>query len=280
MTSDAVPTDLTAPLRLLFLGDVMGEPGRKAIAAVLPGLKKELKVDFAIVNGENAAGGRGITAKIAIALMRAGATVLTSGDHIWDQPDVVPYLRDEPRLLRPLNYPEGVPGSGSIVLETSRGPIGVINLLGRVFMGPQLDNRFAVVSACVEKMREQTQVIFVDFHAEATSEKVAMGWHLDGLVSAVVGTHTHVPTADERVLPQGTAFLCDAGMCGPEDSVIGSQIDPVLYRFRTMMPSRFGVARGRVRINGALVTIDPATGKALSIGRVTRYWEEESTEKA
>ncbi len=260
-------------LRLLFFGDVMGEPGRKAVMEWLPKLKTELAADFVIVNGENAAAGRGITPKIAIALLRAGAAVVTSGDHIWDQQEIVPWLADEPRMLRPLNYPEGVPGSGSIVLDTPKGKVGVINALGRVFMGPQVDNPFPLVAERAALLREETPVIFVDFHAEATSEKVAMGWHLDGKVSAVVGTHTHVPTADERVLPGGTAFLSDAGMCGPLNSVIGSRIEPVLGRFLNALPARFGIANGPVRINAVLVEVDPATGRALSIQRVTRDWQ-------
>jgi metallophosphoesterase (TIGR00282 family) len=262
------------PIRILFLGDVVGEPGRKAVATLLPLLKEELKVDFAIVNGENAAGGRGITPKIAIGLMRAGAAVITTGDHIWDQKDLLPFMSEEPRLLRPVNYPGNPPGQGSIVLETKKGRIGVINLQGRVFMKEGMENPFVAISRAVEEMRRETSVIFVDFHAEATSEKVAMGWHLDGLVSAVVGTHTHVPTADERILPKGTAFQCDAGMCGPMESVIGSEIQPVLERFHTAMPAKFGVGRGAVRINGVLVTVDPATGKATAVERVARTWHE------
>ena len=260
--------------RLLFLGDVVGEPGRKAVSVLLPLLKEELKLDFIVVNGENSAGGRGITPKIAISLMRAGAAVVTSGDHIWDQREIVPFLSEEPRMLRPLNYPAGTPGNGFVVLESKKCKVAVVNLQGRTFMNQQLDNPFPAIIECVEKLREETPVIFVDFHAEATSEKVAMGWHLDGKVSAVVGTHTHVPTADERVLPKGTAFQSDAGMCGPMDSVIGSQIEPVLERFHTMMPTRFGVGRGAVRLNGALITIDPATGKALSIERIARTWHD------
>jgi len=260
--------------RLLFLGDVVGEPGRKAVSLLLPLLKEELKLDFIVVNGENSAGGRGITPKIAISLMRAGAAVVTSGDHIWDQREIVPFLSEEPRMLRPLNYPAGTPGNGFVVLESKKCKVAVVNLQGRTFMNQQLDNPFPAIIECVEKLREETPVIFVDFHAEATSEKVAMGWHLDGKVSAVVGTHTHVPTADERVLPKGTAFQSDAGMCGPMDSVIGSQIEPVLERFHTMMPTRFGVGRGAVRLNGALITIDPATGKALSIERIARTWHD------
>jgi metallophosphoesterase (TIGR00282 family) len=279
--SDRTPDSPTPPaaddshlLRILFLGDVVGEPGRKGVSVILPMLKDELKVDFAIVNGENSAGGRGITPKIAISLMRCGAAVITTGDHIWDQKEIVSFMQDEPRLLRPLNYPDGTPGYGSIVLETAKGKVGVINLQGRVFMAQQLENPFPVIKAAVEEMRKETPIILIDFHAEATSEKVAMGWHLDGQVSAIVGTHTHVPTADERVLPKGTAYQSDAGMCGPIDSVIGSQIEPVLERFHTMRPARFGVGSGAVRINGALITVDPATGRALSIERITRYWHD------
>lgn len=274
MSDDVTEPGSQALFRILFLGDVVGEPGRKAVTALLPVLKEELAADFIIVNGENSAGGRGITPKIAISLMRAGAAVITSGDHIWDQKEIVPYLAEEPRMLRPLNYPNGAPGGGAIVLEGKKCKVAVINLQGRVFMKPELDNPFPAVAACVEKLRQETPVIFVDFHAEATSEKVAMGWFLDGKVSAVVGTHTHVPTADERVLPQGTAFQSDAGMCGPVDSVIGSQIEPVVERFLTQLPARFGVGRGAVRVNGALITIDPATGRALAIERVARYWHE------
>lgn len=272
--NDAPVEPVPESFRILFLGDVVGEPGRKGVATLLPVLKNELNADFIIVNGENSAGGRGITPKIAISLMRAGAAVITTGDHIWDQKEIVPFLAEEPRLLRPLNYPEGTPGGGHIVLESKKCKVGVINLQGRTFMNQPLENPFPAVLKVVEEMQKETPVIFVDFHAEATSEKVAMGWHLDGKVSAVIGTHTHVPTADERVLPKGTAFQSDAGMCGPMDSVIGSQIEPVLERFQTMMPTRFGVGRGAVRVNGALITLDPATGRATSIERVARTWHE------
>lgn len=260
-------------IRLLFLGDVVGEPGRKAITALLPQLKSELSIDFIIVNGENVAAGRGITPRLAIGLMRAGAAVVTTGDHIWDQKEIIPFLPDEPRVLRPCNYPAGTPGHGWVVLDTAKGKVAVVNLQGRVFMGQQLDNPFPLITEIVEEIRKETPVIFVDFHAEATSEKVAMGWHLDGKVSAVVGTHTHVPTCDERVLPNGTAFQCDAGMCGPLDSVIGSRVEPVLERFHTMMPARFGVGSGTVRLNGALIDVDTSTGKALKIERLARYWD-------
>ena len=274
MTPEAVPEPVPDTFRILFLGDVVGEPGRKAVAALLPLLKEELKADFIIVNGENAAGGRGITPKIAISLMRAGAAVITTGDHIWDQKEIVPFMQEEPRLLRPINYPEGAPGQGTLVLQTKKCKVGVINLQGRTFMKEGMENPFPAVLKSVQQMREETPVIFVDFHAEATSEKVAMGWHLDGLVSAVIGTHTHVPTADERVLPKGTAFQSDAGMCGPMDSVIGSQIEPVLNRFCTALPTKFGVGSGAVRVNGVLITLDPATGRASQIERIARTWQE------
>lgn len=260
--------------RILFLGDVMGEPGRKAVGELLPKIKKELNVDFAIVNGENSAAGRGITPKLCIGLMRAGAAVVTTGDHVWDQKEILPYLPTEPRLLRPANYPKENPGSGWVILETRKCKVGVINLQGRVFMQPPLDNPFVLVSEIVEEIRKETPVIFLDFHAEATSEKVAMGWHLDGKVSAVVGTHTHIPTADEWILPGGTAYQSDAGMCGPMESVIGSQVEPVLERFHKGMPTRFGVGRGKVRLNGLLVTVEPATGRAVQVERVVRYWTE------
>jgi 2',3'-cyclic-nucleotide 2'-phosphodiesterase len=261
-------------LRILFLGDIFGEPGRKAVIELLPRLREELRIDFAIVNGENSAGGRGITPKIAIALMRAGADVMTTGDHVWDQGEIADYMATEPRLLRPVNWPAGTPGQGSFVLETAKGKVAVVNAQGRTFTQPPLENPFLALDREVEMLRAETPIIFVDFHAEATSEKIAMGWHLDGRVSAVVGTHTHVQTADERILPGGTAFLCDAGMCGPLDSVIGSRVDFVLYRFRTGMPVKFAVANGPVRVCGVWVEVDTATGKAVGIGRVNEIWKE------
>lgn len=255
-------------LTVLFLGDVVGEPGRNAVIARLPELKARHAVDFIIVNGENAAGGRGITAKIAIDLLRAGASVITSGDHIWDQKEIVPFLTLEPRLLRPLNYPEGAPGNGSIVLETAKGKIGVINLQARTFMQPILENPFRTVEAVVTKMREETPNIIVDAHGETTSEKIALGRFLDGKVSAVIGTHTHVQTADEQIFPGGTAFLCDAGMCGPVNSILGRAIEPILNRFISNLPSSFPVAAGEVRLRGALIEIDATTGHTLRITRV------------
>src|ERR1043166_3182453 len=215
-------------LTVLFLGDVVGEPGRTAVIARMPELKKKYALDFVIVNGENAAGGRGITGKITIDLLRSGVSVITTGDHVWDQKEILSFIDTEPRLLRPINYPDGAPGSGSILLETPKGKIGVINVQGRTFMQPILENPFRVMREAVEKMRAETPVIFVDVHAETTSEKIAMGRFLDGKVSAVVGTHTHTQTADERIFPNGTAFLCDAGMCGPTESVLGREIGPIV----------------------------------------------------
>ena len=255
-------------LRILFLGDIVGEPGRNAVIARLPDLKEKHALDFVIVNGENAAGGRGITGKITIDLLRAGVSVVTSGDHIWDQKEIVAFLNLEPRLLRPVNYPDGAPGSGSIVLETAKGKIGVINIQARTFMQPILENPFHAVEAAVAKMRDETANIIVDAHGETTSEKIALGRFLDGRVSAVIGTHTHVQTADEQIFPGGTAFLCDAGMCGPVNSILGRAIEPIMNRFISNLPGSFPVAAGEVRLRGAMIEIDETTGRALRITRV------------
>lgn len=255
-------------LTILFLGDVVGEPGRSAVMAQLPRLKESHALDFIIVNGENTAGGRGITPKITIDLLRAGVSVITTGDHIWDQKEIVAFIDTEPRLLRPVNYPDGAPGCGSIVLETAKGLVGVINVQGRTFMQPILENPFHAVEIAVEQMRQQTSTIFVDAHAETTSEKIAIGRFLDGKVSAVIGTHTHVQTADEQIFPGGTAFLCDAGMCGPASSILGRAIDPIVNRFISNLPALFPVARGDVRLCGVVVSINEATGRAIHIARV------------
>jgi 2',3'-cyclic-nucleotide 2'-phosphodiesterase len=255
-------------LTVLFLGDVVGEPGRKAVIGRLPELKEKHALDFVIVNGENAAGGRGITGKITIELLRAGVSVVTTGDHIWDQKDIVSFLALEPRLLRPLNYPEGAPGGGSIVLETAKGKVGVINVQARTFMQPILDNPFRALETAVTKMRQETANIIVDAHGETTSEKIALGRFLDGKVSAVIGTHTHVQTADEQIFPGGTAFLCDAGMCGPVNSILGRAIEPIMNRFISNLPASFPVAGGEVRLRGALIEIDETSGRAVRISRV------------
>jgi len=255
-------------LTILFLGDVVGEPGRSAVIAKLAELKQQHAADFIIVNGENAAGGRGITPKITIDLLRAGASVVTTGDHVWDQKELSSFIDTEPRLLRPINYPPGAPGSGTIVLETAKGKVGVINVQGRTFMQPILENPFAALDTAVARMQEETRMIFVDAHAETTSEKIAIGRFLDGRVSAVIGTHTHVQTADEQIFPGGTAFLCDAGMCGPTESILGRAVHPIVNRFISNLPAPFPVAKGEVRLCGAVVGIDETTGRAVSIARV------------
>jgi 2',3'-cyclic-nucleotide 2'-phosphodiesterase len=255
-------------LTILFLGDIVGEPGRSAVIARLPELKKKWGLDFAIVNGENAAAGRGITPRLSIDLLRAGAAVITTGDHVWDQKEILTYINTEPRLLRPINYPEGAPGAGTIVLETPKGKIGVINVQARTFMQPILENPFPILDKIVNEMRLETPVIIVDAHGETTSEKIAIGRYLDGRVSAVLGTHTHVQTADEQVFPNGTAFLCDAGMCGPVNSILGRAIEPIVDRFISNLPAPFPVAQGEVRLRGALVEIDETSGRALRITRV------------
>jgi metallophosphoesterase (TIGR00282 family) len=272
-SAGSLPTILNfnmATIRILFLGDIVGEPGRKAVIEQLPILKQTESLDFIIVNGENAAGGKGITPKIAIDLLRAGAAVITTGDHVWDQQDIVPYFPTEPRLLRPINYPDGTPGNGSVVLECAKGRVAVMQAQGRTFMQPALENPFIALENEALRLREAgIGPIIVDFHAETTSEKIAMGRHLDGKVTAVLGTHTHVQTADETIFPGGTGFLTDAGMCGPEDSVLGRNIESVVWRFKTGMPTRFPVAKGKVRLCGAIVEADSETGACISIRRLS-----------
>ena len=259
-------------LKILFLGDVVGEPGRMAACRTTELYLERGDADFVVVNGENAAAGRGITPKLAIDLMRSGVAVITTGDHIWDQKEIIPFLATEPRVLRPANYPAGTPGGGSIVLDTPHGPVGVLNLQCRTFMKTPLENPFVSASEEVAKLRAETPVILVDIHGETTSEKVAMGRHLDGAVSLVVGTHTHVQTADERILPKGTGFLCDAGMCGPEDSVLGRDWESVVGQFLSSMPVKLPVARGPVIATGVLVEVDPQTGSCRAIRRVVERY--------
>jgi hypothetical protein len=254
--------------RILFLGDIVGEPGRRAVIEHLAEWRAREAIDFVVANGENAAGGKGITPRIAIDLLRAGVAVITTGDHVWDQADIVDYFPTEPRLLRPLNYPHGTPGRGSVVLETAKGRVAVINAQGRAHMQPPLDNPFLACEEEVDDLRRAgLRIILLDFHAETTSEKIAMGRMLDGRVSVVLGTHTHVQTADESVFPAGTAYLTDAGMCGPEESVLGRATESVVWRFRTGMPTRFPVAKGTVLVCGAIIEIDPRDGRALAIRR-------------
>ncbi len=247
----------------------MGSPGRGAVIEHLGRLKEENEIDFIIVNGENSAGGRGITPKICIDLLRAGVAVVTTGDHVWDQREIQDYFATEPRLLRPINFQDEAPGKGSVVLETVKGKVAVLNAMGRTFMNPPLENPLTLLEAEVARLRddEGVRMIVLDFHAEATSDKIAMGRALDGKVSLVVGTHTHVQTADEQIFPGGTAYLTDAGMCGPEVSVLGREVDSVVWRFRTGLPTRFPVAKGPVRLCGVIVDLDEEDGKARSIKR-------------
>ncbi len=256
-------------MKILFIGDIVGEPGRKAVEKILPRLRDEQALDFIVANGENSAGGNGITPQIAGELFSAGVDVITSGDHLWDQKTVLDLLEREPRFLRPLNYTSKVPGRGAHVYQVRNlPPVGVMNVQGRVFM-PPMENPFTTAEVEVNRLREQTKIIFVDFHGEATSEKIAFGRFLDGRVSAVVGTHTHVQTADEQILPNGTAYLSDAGFTGPHDGCLGREIEPVLKKFLTGMPQRFDVARNKIILHGALIRVDDATGKATSIQRVS-----------
>lgn len=256
-------------MKLLFIGDIVGQPGRRAVKELVPALKRQHLVDVVVANGENSAGGSGITVGTAGEIFSAGVDIITSGDHLWDQKEVMELLADERRFVRPLNYPPGTPGQGSFVLlREGCPPVAILNLQGRTFM-PPLENPFLAALAEVKRLHQTTRNIFIDFHAEATSEKVAMARMLDGKVSAVVGTHTHVQTADEQIFPGGTAFLCDAGFTGPHESVIGREIEPVVQRFLTGMPQRFEVARERVLLQGVLVDIDELTGRATRIQRVS-----------
>ena len=253
-------------MRILMIGDVIGKPGRRAIQSIVPALRQEHGIDLVIANGEKTAGGFGLTMDTAYELLDNGVDVLTSGNHIWDQKDIIPYLEEGLPLIRPANYPDA-PCRGVLI----HNDVMVVNLMGRVFM-PPLDCPFRaadkiLADACAP---ETPSVIIVDFHAEATSEKQAMGWYLDGRVSAVVGTHTHVGTVDKRILPQGTAYITDVGMTGPLDSVIGSEIGPVMDRFLTGLPQRLTVASGPVMMNSVLIDVDKESGKALAIERLDK----------
>src|SRR3954462_4850887 len=256
-------------IRLLFIGDIVGRPGRELVRQGLPAIVDHHQIDLVVANAENSAAGFGITREIGDQLLDWGVDVMTSGNHIWDKKEALDYIGAEPRLLRPINYPAGVPGNGSYLARSRHGAsVGVINAMGRVFM-LNIDDPFTRVLQEVEALRQRTRVIFVDFHAEATSEKIAMGWHLDGKVTAVVGTHTHVQTADDRILPKGTAYLTDVGMTGPHDSGIGVEIEPALNRFRTALPQKFETATGNPRLNAVIVEADAETGRAVEIERVS-----------
>jgi len=253
-------------VQILAIGDVIGKPGREAVSALLPELRREYNIDFVIINGENAAAGVGLTPGTARELLEAGADVLTSGNHIWAQKDIIPHLDSDMPVVRPLNYPPRVPGRGYII----KGKVAVVNLIGRTFIG-NYDCPFRAMDELLSKLEQK--IILVDFHAEATSEKVALGWYLDGRVSALLGTHTHVGTTDARVLPGGTAYVTDIGMTGPLDSVIGDDVQAVITRFLTNLPNRLGVGKGRVGLNGIICRIDERTGRATGIERIYREVE-------
>ncbi len=256
-------------MRILFIGDIVGKPGRELIRRGVGPLVEHHQIDLVVANAENAAAGSGITREIGDQILAWGVDVMTSGNHIWSKREAIDYIGAEPRLLRPANFPAGAPGNGSYLARSSDGrTAGIINVMGRVFM-QQLDDPFAIVMREIDALRSRAKVILVDFHAEATSEKAAMGWYLDGKVTAVVGTHTHVQTADERILPGGTAYLTDVGMTGPHDSIIGVEIEPAIKRFLTGLPSRFEPAIANPRLNAVVIDADEKTGHAVDIERLS-----------
>jgi 2',3'-cyclic-nucleotide 2'-phosphodiesterase len=254
-------------MNILMVGDIFGEPGRAALGKLLPKLKREYAVDLTVVNVENSAGGFGVTPTLGKWFLDQGVDVMTSGNHIWDKKEIVEYITKENLLLRPANYPVGTPGTGYITVKAGPHRVGVINLMGRVFM-PPIDCPFRKADEIIAELARETPIILVDMHAEATSESVAMGWYLDGRVSAVVGTHRHVQTADERVLPGGTAYITDLGLTGPTDGVIGVDRDQIIQRFLTQMPIRFETAKGPAALHGVVITVDPDTGRATDIRRL------------
>jgi metallophosphoesterase (TIGR00282 family) len=256
-------------MRILFIGDIFAKVGRDLVRRAVPALVRTRAIDLVIANGENAAGGFGLTRDISKELFESGIAVMTSGNHVWDKREILNFIDEEPRLLRPFNYPAGTPGRGSTIVTLSSGTrVAILNLMGRVFM-TALDDPFSLGRAEAERLREHADILFVDFHAEATSEKVALGWHLEGIATAVVGTHTHVQTADAQVLPGGTAYCTDVGMTGPHDGVIGVERGPIIQRFLTGLPTKFDTASGMPRLHGVIVTADVATGKATAIERLS-----------
>lgn len=263
-------------MRVIFLGDVVGEAGRDTLRKAVPVLVESYQADFVVANGENAAGGSGLTPRLAIDLMRSKVDVITLGDHCWDQRELLPFFKEEPRLIRPLNFSPECPGKGWVVVSGNGKKLGVANAMGRTFMRYAVDNPFTTIDEVLREIRKETPCILVDFHAEATSEKIAFGYAMDGRVSAVVGTHTHVQTADERILPGGTAYITDTGFCGPHDSIIGSEKGVILERYRNLMPVRHTVAKTGLRANGVVVEIDESTGRAQDIQRIQYAVEETS----
>lgn len=255
-------------MKVLFIGDIVGKGGRTAVKALLPNLVDKYKIELVIANGENIAAGFGLTESLVEELFNTGVHVITTGNHVWDKKEIIPHISKENRLLRPLNYPPGVPGSGSIVLSMQNGrKVAVINISGRVFM-PGYDCPFRTGRTEIETLSKETDIIIVDFHAEATSEKIAFGYFVDGKVSAVIGTHTHVQTADEKVLPNGTAYITDVGMTGPGHSVIGMEINQIVQRFLTSMPAKFETAQGEAILSAVVIEVNNDTGKASAIQRL------------
>lgn len=254
-------------MKILFIGDVVGKAGRTAVKAILPELAARYEIDFIIANGENLAGGFGITEKVASEIFNAGIHVITTGNHVWDKKEALTYTAKESRVLRPLNYPPGVPGSGSVIQIVNGRKIAVMNVSGRVFMS-NMDCPFRTSENEIKRLREATDIIIVDFHGEATSEKLAYGYFVDGKVSAVVGTHTHVQTSDEKILKAGTAYITDVGMTGPADSIIGVEKEQVIERFLLQIPQRFEIARGPAIFEAVIIDIDPDTGHASAIERL------------
>ncbi|HLR10674.1 MAG TPA: TIGR00282 family metallophosphoesterase [Sporosarcina sp.] len=255
-------------MKIVFIGDIVGSPGREAVERYLPRLKRKYEPNVIIANGENAASGRGITKRIFDDLLRSGVDVVTMGNHTWDQKEIFDFIDETDYLIRPANFSEEAPGKGMTTIEKNGVPITVINLHGRTFLPPHEDP-FAAATQLVEEAKEISPIVFVDFHAEATSEKIAMGWHLNGLASVVVGTHTHVQTADNRILPDGTAYMTDVGMTGPYDEILGMKKEDVIYRFKTNLPTRFQVPKkGRAQLNGVYIEVDDQTGKATHIERI------------
>lgn len=255
-------------MKILFIGDVVGSPGRDMVQDYLPKLKDKYRPNLTIINGENAASGKGITEKIYKQFLEWGANVVTMGNHTWDKKEIFEFIDSAKNMIRPANFPEGTPGKGITYVNINGTEIAVINMQGRTFLAP-LDDPFRKIDELIDEAKKRTSVIFVDFHAEATSEKQAMGWYADGRVSAVVGTHTHTQTADERILPQGTAYITDVGMTGPYDGILGVERDAVMKRFLTSLPVRFEIVKeGRKQLNGFLVTIDKNSGKATKVERI------------
>lgn len=255
-------------MRLLFIGDIVGRPGREMLEKWLPRLKQQYQPNLTIVNGENSSGGKGISKKVVKFLFELGVNGITLGNHTWDNKEIFEFIEDETKVIRPANFPEGTPGRGYTYIRYNDIEIGLVNLMGRTFL-PPIDCPFRSADRIIEEMRKRTKIIFVDFHTEATSENLAMGWYLDGKVSAVVGTHTHVQTADERILPNGTAYITDVGMTGPMDGILGVDREAVIKKFITQLPVRFEVAGGdHMQLNAALIDVNKATGKAEKIQRI------------